>query len=333
MSELHVILGTGAVGRAVANELVQQGASVRVLNRSGAMPEPPTGIELQGVDLYDPAAVREATQGAGVVYQCAGPPYSRRQQEFPPLQASIIEGLAGTSAKLVIVENLFMFGDTAGKPLSEDMPYAAQTRKGRTRATMSESAIAAHREGKVRVAIGRFGLFRTLGDNSPWAGASFPLFRGDLPSHRPSTCAHPHLSQGLQRGTGLLGERDEADGQAWHGPNDMPEISQGELVRLFCEEAGLEPKISPMGRPMLRLGGLFVPEARESLEMLYEFEKPFIVDSTKFERAFGMRPTPMREAIRETAAWYRERAISEGHRGDCVGSPRRRRHYAGQCRR
>jgi hypothetical protein len=41
------------------------------------------------------------------------------------------------------------------------------------------------------------------------------------------------------------------------------------------------------------------------MEMMYEFEKPFIVDSSKFERAFGMKATPMRAAIRETVHWYK----------------------------
>ena len=104
MSDLHVILGTGAVGRAVAGELVRQGASVRLLNRSGAMPEAPAEVELRGVDLYDPEAVRGATQGARVVYQCAQPPYNRWPEEFPPLQASIIEGLDLASAQALVAQ-------------------------------------------------------------------------------------------------------------------------------------------------------------------------------------------------------------------------------------
>jgi nucleoside-diphosphate-sugar epimerase len=310
VSDLHVILGTGAVGRAVAGELVRQGASVRLLNRSGAMPEAPAEVELRGVDLYDPEAVRGATQGARVVYQCAQPPYNRWPEEFPPLQASIIEGLAGSEAKLVVVENMYMFGDTAGKPLSEDLPHAAQTRKGRTRAAMTESALAAHREGKVRVTIGRGAdYFGPWGDNSTMGGRVFPpLFRGK-PAQPIGRLDLPHTHTYLKdfgKALVLLGERGGADGEAWHVPNDTPEITQGELVRIFCEEAGLEAKISAMGRTMLRLGGLFVPEARESLEMLYEFEKPFIVDSSKFERVFGMRATPMRASLRETASWYGE---------------------------
>jgi nucleoside-diphosphate-sugar epimerase len=103
----------------------------------------------------------------------------------------------------------------------------------------------------------------------------------------------------------ILGERDEADGQVWHVPNDMTDITQGELIRMFCEEAGVEPKMASVGKFMLGLAGLFIPEAKETVEMLYEFEQPFIVDSSKFEETFGMQATPMREAIKETVAWYK----------------------------
>jgi hypothetical protein len=74
---------------------------------------------------------------------------------------------------------------------------------------------------------------------------------------------------------------------------------------MFAQEAGVEPKMSSMGRTMMAIGGLFIPEARETVEMMYEFEKPFIIDSSKFEKTFGLKATPMREAIRETVAWYK----------------------------
>jgi len=60
-----------------------------------------------------------------------------------------------------------------------------------------------------------------------------------------------------------------------------------------------------MGKLMMTIGGLFVPEAKETVEMMYEFDKPFIIDSSKFERTFGLKATPMREAIRETVAWFK----------------------------
>jgi nucleoside-diphosphate-sugar epimerase len=135
----------------------------------------------------------------------------------------------------------------------------------------------------------------------------YPLLRGK-PAQLIGRTDIPHTHTYLRdfgRALFILGERDEADGQAWHVPNDQPQMTQGELVRLFAEEAGLEPKMSSMGKLMMSIGGLFIPEAKEAVEMMYEFEKPFIIDSSKFEKTFGMKATPMHEAIKETVAWYK----------------------------
>ena len=125
MSELHVVFGAGPLGRSVMEELVRRGKTVRVVSRSGKMAEAPQGVELVAGDLYDAAVVRRLTEGAAVAYQCAQPHYGEWPQKFPPLQAAIIEGLAGGGTKLVIGENTYMYGDTDGKPLTEDLPYAA----------------------------------------------------------------------------------------------------------------------------------------------------------------------------------------------------------------
>jgi nucleoside-diphosphate-sugar epimerase len=309
MSATHVVLGTGAIGRAVAEELIKRGESVRMVNRSGKMDEVPAGVDVIAADLYDQAKVKEVTRAAQVVYQSAQPNYFEWPQKFPPLQKSIIAGLTGSDARLVLVENLYMYGETHGKPMTEDMPYNAHTKKGRVRAAMSESAFAAHREGKVRVTAARgsdffgpWGLTSSMGER-----AIYPLLNGKAAQmvgrlDVPHTVTYiPDFAKTLI----VLGGRDEADGQAWHVPNDMPRITQGEMVRMLAEEAGVEPKMSGMGKTMMRVGGLFIPEAKESVEMMYEFEQPFIVDSNKFEKTFGMKATPMREAIRETIAWYK----------------------------
>jgi nucleoside-diphosphate-sugar epimerase len=309
MSELHVVLGTGAIGRATAEELVKRGKTIRMVNRSGKMDEVSDGVEIVASDLYQQANVREVTRGAKVVYQASQPRYFEWPEKFPPLQQAIIDGLTDSDSKLVIVENLYMYGAMNGTPLSEDLPYKAHTRKGKTRSEMSKAALAAHAAGKVRLVIARGSdFFGPWGIHSSMGELVFlPLLAGktaqatgklDIP--------HTHTyTRDFGKALVILGERDEADGQAWHVPNDMPEITQGELIRMFAEEAGVEPKMAGAGKFMLGLAGLFVPEAKETVEMLYEFEQPFIVDSGKFEKTFGMKATPMREAIRETVAWYK----------------------------
>jgi nucleoside-diphosphate-sugar epimerase len=317
MSQLHVVFGTGPLGRSVVNELVRRGKAVRVVSRSGVMAEAPQGVELVAGDLYDPAAVRELTQGAAVAYQCAQPHYWEWPQKFPPLQAAIIEGLSGSITKLVIGENTYMYGDIHGpnghlngRVLNEDLPYAATTRKGKVRAAMSEAALAAHQAGRARVAIGRGSDFF-----GPWALDSafgdrvfYPALAGKAASFG-GRLDLPHTATYIGdfgKALVILGERDEALGQAWHVPSDRPQLTQRQFAELVYREAGHPVKASGMGRLMLSFGGLFIPAARESVEMIYEFEKPFVVDSSKFEGAFGVKATPIAEAIKATVAWYRE---------------------------
>lgn len=309
MSANHVVLGTGAIGRAVMEELLKRGESVRMVNRSGHMEEVPAGVEVVASDLYDPAKVKEVTRGAKVVYQSAQPHYYEWPEKFPPLQKSIIEGLTGSVAKLVIVENTYMYGEANG-PMTEDLPYNAHTRKGKVRAELSKAALEAHRAGKVRVAIGRGSdFFGPWGLETTTMGsrAFYPILRGNAAQLAGRVdIPHTHtFTKDFGRALVILGERSEADGQAWHVPNDMPLITQGDLVKMFAEEAGMPLKTSSMGKLGWTFIGLFVPPAKEMVEMLYEFEKPFIVDSSKFEKTFGMKATPMQDAIKETVAWYR----------------------------
>jgi nucleoside-diphosphate-sugar epimerase len=309
MSDLHVIFGSGPLGRSVMQAVLEKGYRVRVINRSGEMKEAPQGIELVAGNCLDVDVVRRLTQGAAVAYQCAQPEYHAWPEKFPPLQAAILEGVAASGAKLVIGENLYMYGDTGGKPLTEDLPYAADTRKGKTRAEMSQAALAAHRSGKLRVAIGRASDFfgPHVLDSALGERAIYPALAGKSASLG-GKLDLPHTYTFIEdfgRALVILGERDEALGQAWHVPNDQPTITQRQLMNLFFEEIGQSPKVSAVSKNMMRLAGLFVLGAREMVEMMYEFEKPFIVDHSKFTRAFGNHATPHIDAVQETIAWYR----------------------------
>lgn len=310
MSVNHVILGTGAIGRAVANELVKRGESVRMVNRSGKMDEVPAGVEVVAADLYDPTKVKEVTRGAKVVYQASQPEYNEWVEKFPPLQKSILDGLTGSNAKLVIVENLYMYGDVNGAPLTEDLPHNAHTRKGKVRGEISNVAFEAHRAGKVRVTSARGSDFF-----GPWGLPTaamgertfYPLLHGkpaNLLGDVDVSHTHTYIPD-FGKALVILGERDEADGRPWHVPNDSPRISQREMLTMIAQEMGIEPKFSAMGRTMMWIGGLFIPAAKETFEMMYEFEKPFVVDSSRFETTFGVKATPMKAAIRETVDWYK----------------------------
>lgn len=178
------------------------------------------------------------------------------------------------------------------------------------RAELSRAALSAHQAGKVRLTIGRGSdYFGPWGPRSSMGSTVFNRIIAGKAAQVAGSTRVPHTHTFIPdfaKALVVLGERPEADGQAWHVPNDMPHITQGELIQMVAEEAGETAKIQAAGKLMLSLLGMFIPELKESLEMLYEFEQPFVVDSSKFEKTFGMKATPMREAVRRTLAWYKK---------------------------
>jgi nucleoside-diphosphate-sugar epimerase len=99
-----------------------------------------------------------------------------------------------------------------------------------------------------------------------------------------------------------LGTDDRAVGQVWLVPN-APAKTTRELVAMIGEALGRDIKLQSAPRLLLKLMGLFNPAIRELDEMLYEFEQPFVVDGSKFERAFGIGATLFEQSIPATVAW------------------------------
>jgi nucleoside-diphosphate-sugar epimerase len=307
-SELHVVFGTGAVGMSVMDALVQRSPRrVRMVNRSGGA-SVPEGVEVVKGDAADPTFTREASEGASVVYFALNPPYDKWPELFPGLQAGVLEGAASAEAKLIAVENLYMYGPTDGRPLTEDLPYAANTRKGTVRARMSEELMEAHQSGKVRVAIGRASDF--FGPRVIASAAGEQVFGRAVEGKSAQVAGDPDqphtytYAPDIGRGLVVLGEHEEALGQVWHLPSPAT-LTTRQFVETIFEEAGKPARIQAAPKIVLRVMGLFNPGMREMIEMLYEFEEPFVVDDSKFEQAFGEQATPLKEAIGETVRWYR----------------------------
>lgn len=304
-NELHVIFGTGPVGKATARELVKLGKRARMVNRSGQATDLPAEVEVVKGDAYNVANVTELTRGATAVYQCAQPEYHEWPEKFPALQAAIVEGTASNGAKLIVVENLYAYGETNGKAINEDSPYLTHTKKGKVRLAMSEALMAAHRSGKLRVAIGRASNFvgpeyALLGDMVfyPALGGKTARGMGNLDAQHSFTYV-PDFGKALA----ILGTRDEALGKAWIVPCFT--TSQRDMLTAVFRQTGHTPKLATAGRMLMRLFGLFNAGARETVEMMYEWEQPFVVDSSRFERAFGLKATPIEQVIRESVAWFK----------------------------
>jgi nucleoside-diphosphate-sugar epimerase len=293
---------------AVMEALLERGESVRMVNRSGSA-EVPDHVEVLGGDATDPDFARRAAAGATVVYQALNPAYSQWPGRFPALQDGVLAGAEAARAKVVVMENVYGYGRAAGRPFTEDRPLVAHTRKGQVRARMTETLLLAHQQGRARVTIGRAsdyfgprgGQQSNLGDR-----VFLPALSGDKaqvlgnPDMPHSYTYIPDIGSALV----ILGERDEALGQVWHLPNSPPQTTR-ELVAIVYRTTGHAPRVRAAPNLMVRAAGLVNPTMRELSEMLYEFDEPFIVDSSRFERTFGISATPATDAIAQTANWYR----------------------------
>jgi nucleoside-diphosphate-sugar epimerase len=305
----HVIFGTGAIGLATMDALRARGEQVRMVNRSGSAPVP-DDVEVIGGDAGDPAFCIAVTQGAQVLYQTLNPPYHLWEEQFPTLQAGVLAAAQNQGARLVSVENVYMYGRPNGRPLTENRAHDAHTRKGRLRSAMSRDLIAAHQAGRVEVAIGRAsdyfgprgGAQSNLGDRvfpAALAGKTATVL-GD-PDQPHTYTFIPDIGQGLA----ILGEHPDAPGRAWHLPNDPATRTTRELVDLAFRLSGQPRTRLRQAHPLLlRALAVTNPTIREILEMQYQFDEPFIVDSTAFTSRLGMPATPLSDAVERTLATY-----------------------------
>jgi nucleoside-diphosphate-sugar epimerase len=306
----HVVIGAGGgTGSAVVSELAGRGLRVRAVTRSGRG-EVPEGVEQVAADVSTAGGARQACEGAAVVYHCAQPPYTKWSELFPSMTHAILDGAAGAGAKLVFADNLYMYGPPDGA-MTEETPHRAQGKKGRTRIGMAEAVLGAHAHGRLRCTIGRSSDYYGPRGTASTGGENImkPALRGKR-ARWLGSLDQPHTLNYLEdmaRALVTLGERDEADGQVWHLPAAEP-LTGRQFLKLVFEEAGYPPKVGVASRPMIRMGGLFNPLLRELNETLYQFERPFVSDASKFQAAFGpFEPTPHREAVRRTVDWFRRR--------------------------
>ena len=306
--EVHVIFGTGPVGLAVMDELLSRGKAVRLVNRSGRAAAP-VGVQIVAGDATDVTFTRQVCRGAAVVYQCTNPPYTEWVERFPPLQAGVLAGAAAAGAKLISMENVYMYGATGGKPLVETLPYAAQTRKGKVRAAMAEALLTAHQQGTVRVAIGRAADF--FGPRVRVSAMGERVFPAALAGKAVQVLGNPDLPHtysympDIGKALVILGEEEQALGQVWHIPSAAT-VTTRQFLQMVGEAIGTPVRVQTTPKLLLQLLGLFNGALREVLEMIYQFEEPFIVDGSKFTQTFGQQATPLPAAIQATVAWWRQ---------------------------
>lgn len=315
---LYVVLGaTGGVGRAVVAEAAARGHRVRAVSRSAiAAGELPAAVAAVDADLRTPEGAATAVAGADVVVHAAQPPYTRWPAEFPALTRQIADAAAAVGAKLVLADNLYMYGPQPdGRPMTEDLAYAATDGKGRVRAAMATELLDRHARGELRVALGRasdyygpHGTVSALGERFFDAALRGRTVNAVGSVRTPHSLSYlPDFAAGLL----TLAERATADGRAWHLPVAEP-LTTRAFADLIAAEIDRPVRLRASGARTLRLLGVVVPLLQEVAGVAYQWERPFVADDSSFRAAFpdAVQVTPHPAAIAATVAWFRARTGS-----------------------
>ncbi len=244
ISHLPVVLGaTGGVGQALVQALAAQGAQVRAINRSGRA-NVPASVEVMAADLTNRESTRAACQRATVVYHCAGLPYHQWAIYMPVMLDNVISAVSATGAKLVYIDNNYMYAPTS-QPLTEESLQAPISRKGKLRKHLAETILAAHAQGQIRATIGRAPDFYGPGVRTSFVGEQF--FTAVVEGRRVPWLGKldvPHalaFVEDAARGLLVLGTQEEALGQVWHLPTAQA-LTGRQYIALASEAVGVQAR-------------------------------------------------------------------------------------------
>ncbi|MFN8128299.1 MAG: NAD-dependent epimerase/dehydratase family protein [Candidatus Nanopelagicales bacterium] len=294
---VHTIVGAGQVGTRLADLLLARGDEVRLVSRTGK------GPQAVAADASDVSSLRSATAGSDVIYNCLNPRYHRWPRDWPPMAENLLTCAEAEGAVLVTLSNLYGYGPVAGV-MTEQTPVGGHTVKGSVRARMWEQALAAHQQGRVRnVEVRASDYIGEGGGQVMFGDRVVPRIRAGKTVRVLGAADQPHTwtYTGDVATTLAAVARDAATwGRAWHVPSNEPR-TQSQVVADLAEALGVvAPAVRPIPVAALRVAGVFSPEIRELREMLYEFDRPFVMDSSAAQNQLGLKPTPWDEVIEET---------------------------------
>ncbi|MCU1461110.1 MAG: Nucleoside-diphosphate-sugar epimerase [Acidimicrobiales bacterium] len=305
--EFHVVFGAGQVGSALVARLASTGRRVRAVSLHSPS-DLADGIDWRGADATNIDDATDAAKGASVIYQCLNAPYTQWPRRFPPLQRGVLAAAEHAGAVLVSFENVYAYGPTDGTPMTEDLPLAATTVMGRTRAAMTRDLLDANQAGRARIVIGRASDFFGAGATESTLGAR--VFANAVAGKRADFLGNPDLLHtysyvpDIAAGLATLGTDERAIGQIWHLPG--PEtVTTRFILDLISRELGHPVGVRSLPKPLMRALTLVSPMMRALTAMAYQFEEPFILDTTKYTAIFGAAGTPLATAVTDTLISYR----------------------------
>lgn len=298
----YVVVGTGAIGTLVADQLAAAGHSVIAISRHAAPSKSPMVEHVAG-DASDAKFLARQAVDAAAIFNCVNPPYHRWPQEWPPIAAALLHAAEESGAVLTTLSNLYAYGTPTG-PLTPETPLRATYAKGQVRGQMWLDAKAAHDANKIRATEVRASDF--IGPTG--FSAINRLVPDIVAGKRVQLLGNPDAPHSwtytvdVAKTLIAAAQNKTAWGRAWHAPTNPPR-TQRQVVEELAKAAGVAPvKASAVPNTLLRFLGIFNSEIREVLITMYQFEQPFVIDDTATRRELGLAPTRWEEVLEATVA-------------------------------
>ena len=309
---MQTILGAGGViGTELAKALTTYTQEIRLVSRNPKKVNP--SDEIIPTDLTKIRQVERAVEGSEVVYLTAGLDYKVKvwEEQWPLLMHNVIRACKMHQAKLVFFDNVYMYDPNHLYHMTEETPINPNSKKGAVRAYIAQTLQDEIEEGDLTALIARAADF--IGSkNSVLAEMVCKNLKADKKAMWFSSADKIHNFTNVgdaAKATAILGNTPDAYNQVWHLPTDRTPLTGKQWVALFANAMNTEAKIQVLPAWMTGALGLFIPVLKEVKEMLYQYDRDYLFDSTKFEERFSYKPAGPEEAVKRTVEAFEKQEI------------------------
>jgi nucleoside-diphosphate-sugar epimerase len=200
-----------------------------------------------------------------------------------------------------------MYNPEKLNPMTEETEVRPSSKKGKVRAEIAQMILDETAAGNIKALIARAADFYGPGiNNSVLNEMTFKNFKAGKKANWFSSLDKKHnftYTPDAAKATALLGNTGEAYGQVWHLPTAEAYTGK-QWIEMIATEMGVQPKVQVAPKFLVSVMGLFNSIMKEFVEMLYQYDRDYVFDSSKFETKFKMKPTPVKEAIKEVAKTF-----------------------------
>jgi nucleoside-diphosphate-sugar epimerase len=301
---MQTIIGAGGgIGIPLVKELVKFTKQIRLVSRNPKKFNETD--ELFPADLSDLSQIDRVVAGSEVVYIVIGFEYNIQvwRKVWPPFLQAVIDACIKHQAKMVFLDNVYMYAESEIPYMTESATVQPSSKKGVVRKQLQDMILDAIKNQGLKALIARSADFYgpdnknsslniMVVDNFK-KGKKAQVF-GDIDKIHTYT-----YTPDAAKAVALLGNTDDAYGQVWHLPTTKEKLTNRQWIQLIGDEMKVEPRVQPVPIWMLKMLGLFIPIMREFPEMIYQNDRDYVFDSSKFEKRFGLEAIAPKEGIKK----------------------------------